>query len=196
MDLERFTFGCRGLRISCWIVGIAGLFPVSSTYVVRGVPAVSIHRPCASTKAQKPQSLSSEGDAVGFQRIGPMQRPDRVHFGSDFGLEAQTSSRDSGRIGGVGNLVNDPCGLSMPRPVSRCTAVYAVRACLFACRSRKSINTPLPITIPPPKSVILSGHSSNINQPKRSAQTSAVYGNGATKLISPILNRPGFTGDL
>jgi hypothetical protein len=30
MDLDRFIFGCRGLRISCWIVGIPVLSPFRS----------------------------------------------------------------------------------------------------------------------------------------------------------------------
>lgn len=52
-----------------------------------------------------------------------MQRPDRVHFGSDFGFEALTPSRDSGRIGGVGGGVN-----SHTRLAYRCDTVAFSKA--------------------------------------------------------------------
>ena len=51
---------------------------------MRDVPAVSIPRLRASTKAQRPQSLLLEVRRGGFPEDRANAGPDRVHFGSDF----------------------------------------------------------------------------------------------------------------
>ncbi|MFC6588400.1 hypothetical protein ACFQDZ_15320 [Sulfitobacter pacificus] len=72
MDLEVLRFGWRGLRISCWIVGIP-VYP--RTVFVSGAmgEAQSGFKFCTlpCDKAKTPQRIrTEESEAVGHQRIG------------------------------------------------------------------------------------------------------------------------------
>jgi len=75
--LDRFALGCRGLRISCCIVGIPVL-PVSLLHINRAqanAHAVHFAVPRASAKHKnRMRPLVRGNDAVGFQRIEAQAR--------------------------------------------------------------------------------------------------------------------------
>src|SRR6056297_510130 len=86
MDFWLLTLGCRGLRISCWIVGIGSLSPSLNTCVCTKI--VRVHFRCALRvrKTQKPQSHPvRSGTTRWVSRGSGRRRPDRDHFSYDVG---------------------------------------------------------------------------------------------------------------
>ncbi len=73
MDLERLIFGCRGLRISCWIVGIEVLSPFSSHMCARGRPPCGFNssqaRPPDPEGAGAPHSTAHHECAISLMRV-------------------------------------------------------------------------------------------------------------------------------
>ena len=85
MDLEYLRFGCRGLRISCWIVGIPD-YPRSvvhhaGAFGPRGFNSANL----TFDKAKAPQRSRTEENACGEATEDRVSiRPDLDHSSYDF----------------------------------------------------------------------------------------------------------------
>ena len=115
MDLERFTLGCRGLRISCCIVGIP-VIPRSLVVYGRMSAAHAVHSsvPNASALHQHHTgSLVLGTDAVGFPEVRGTARILTTAILKPK-PEKHPMPRRVVRIGGVGTLVNSlkSCGFT------------------------------------------------------------------------------------
>ena len=108
MDLERLTFGCRGLRISCWIVGIP-VFPRFATHVFARI-CVRLRFSALRVRKRKnrKRSHSEVNVAVGIQRIGAANSPDLDHYSTEFDVREGPGAEIARRIGGVATGVNSP----------------------------------------------------------------------------------------
>src|SRR6056297_1865464 len=107
MDFWLLILGCRGLRISCWIVGIGSLSPSCNTCVCTQPRAVNLSAPRASTKRKcRIRSHSEVNDAVGSQRIEACKSAWILTTSILISAPGRPPRRDEARIGGVARLVN------------------------------------------------------------------------------------------
>ncbi len=84
MDLERLILGCRGLRISCWIVGIPVLSPFRNTCVDARLDVRLILTLYASAKRNnriRPQLRERRGL---YPEDRDHEGPDLDHFSTEF----------------------------------------------------------------------------------------------------------------
>ena len=91
MDLDRLIFGWRGLRISCWIVGIPDLSPSCLTFDAQGPPRTLANLLQCNKQSKFTATSPYRGKRGGGATEDRVNiRPDLDHLSYDSGLREFT----------------------------------------------------------------------------------------------------------